>query len=144
MLFLKNLLKEIFKDMLSIIQLSRFLSLSFSTATCLVYHVYCMFVKNFFLFIKKCVLSQTKAYLVYHLHCNLSRTFLTFSWLLPHLWSSIISFLLLPCNEDYLTITYVNCQWFICFLFISCNSDNSDNLFWIYPFYSIHILTMLL
>ena len=109
-----------------------------------------VFVKNFFIFL--CSLfssfplpSHATAYLGYHFQNSLSTTFLIYFSITslifkslsflpiknvppPRLLSSSVPLLfslLFLSDESYLIIAVFNCQ---CFLYISCNSDYSDNL----------------
>ena len=108
-----------------------------------------VFVKNFFIFSLSLfssfpLPSHATAYLGYHFQNSLSTTFLIYFSIIslifksssflpiknvppPRLLSSSVPLLfslLFLSNECYLITAVFNCQ---CFLYISCNSDNSDN-----------------
>ena len=108
-----------------------------------------VFVKNFFIFLLLFssfpLLSHATAYLGYHFQNSLSTTFLIYFSIISLIFKSssflpiknvppprlllssvtLLFFLLFLSDECYLITAVFNCQ---CFLYISCNSDYSDNL----------------
>ena len=99
----------------------------------------------FLLFSSFPLLSHATAYLGYHFQNSLSTTFLIYFSIISLIFKSssflpiknvppprlllssvtLLFFLLFLSDECYLITAIFNCQ---CFLYISCNSDNSDNL----------------
>ena len=134
---------------MSIVQLSRFL-LRFVHLRQLIYFIISislcqeLFYFSLSLFSSFPLPSHATAYLGYHFQNSLSTTFLIYFSIIslifksssflpiknvppPRLLSSSVTLLfslLFLSNECYLITAVFNCQ---CFLYISCNSDNSDN-----------------
>ena len=108
-----------------------------------------VFVKNFFIFLSLFssfpLPSHATAYLGYHFQNSLSTTFLIYFSIISLIFKSssflpiknvppprlllssvpLLFSLLFLSDEGYLITAVFNCQ---CFLYISCNSDYSDNL----------------
>ena len=128
---------------MSIVQLSRFFVCVVLFKRQLLYFIksFCLCQELFYfsllLFLSFPLPSHATAYLGYHFQNSLSTTFLIYkssSFLPiknvppPRLLSSSVPLLfslLFLSDEGYLITAFFNCQ---CFLYISCNSDYSDNL----------------
>ena len=135
---------------MSIVQLSRFFVCVVLFKRQLLYFIksFCLCQELFYfslsLFSSFPLLSHATAYLGYHFQNSLSTTFLIYFSIIslifkfssflpiknvppPRLLSSSVPLLfslLFLSDEDYLITAVFNCQ---CFLYISCNSDYSDN-----------------
>ena len=117
-----------------------------SQATALIdYHIFCRLSTTFFIFFcfAFVILSIIfKRQLVYFTTSNnlLSRTFFKFFFAFfilhfPYPARAVQCFLFcIGClsDEDYLIISFLNCQRFSCFLFILHNSDNFAVIFFLY------------
>ena len=127
--FLKIFSQEIFKDLLSIVQLSRFFVFAICSSDSFnrLSHRF-LFVNNFFQ-VLSFSLDVCRRMIQDHIFCTYGFQNET-SPLYPSGSQAPVckSFLFCSCplsDEDYLTIVSINCQRFSCFLFISCNSDNN-------------------
>ena len=141
---------------MSIVQLSRFFLLFFSSDSFYILSKAFLFVKNFFIFSVSfdstfSCLPLATAYLYYHIQIILSTTFLidfqSFQSLPTRnvppprlLCSSVLLLLsvLFLSDECYLTMPVLNCQYF---LYFSCNSEYSDNSFCFCKTISFTIIT---
>ena len=120
-----------------------------SQATALIdYHIFCRLSTTFLFFLFRfCNFInhfQATAYLLYHIRQPFVKNFFSsffFAFFILHFpyparavqcFQFCISCL---SDEDYLIISFLNCQRFSCFLFISHNSDNSLCLLILYTKY---------
>ena len=135
-----------FQGLLSIVQLSMFFLLLPFHATAFILYQSVSYLSTTFLFLFCCceAVPHATAYLGYHFQNSLSTTFLIYFSIIslifksssflpiknvppPRLLSSSVTLLfslLFLSDECYLITAVFNCQ---CFLYISCNSDYSEN-----------------